>query len=578
MQVHHVEVARRCREEKVTAEAILRLEEVVDELACQRAFLLARRKPCDATRTALANLVPRFERLRAQLRFLASEEEESTGHAFVVFEHELDRNRFYLLFNPPAKAGNVLANASAAAKAVLDLELASPKAVEVARAAVEHAERELREAMASSRVAEGCETFMLETVDSLHYCLGFEKLGDGLVVQAAPEPRDIIWEALELDRAHERVMVLLGTLAILMIVLAGAVVLLAAKIAQAYFGMADLGGWSPVIEPATTLGVMIVTIAFNVIIRMVTVAMVLWEAQDTLALEQSSIFSKLSLGLVTNSVFLPFTTAVLLSGGDVGSQAWYEPGGLIATSALLIVCGYIVDVQNAFHPSAILAKYIHSRLDGSKSARPSMQMLTTALSPPQVHTLEARLLATHAQAALAAQAPRPRRGVLVCVRRVLDGAPPGPPVPDCVPTHRARASPQMDLHPLRTAPLALEFLSVCGPGDDAHVPLAPRAGARPLPRRSVPRARQLDGYQRRSGHLLHRSLGAPRRVHCRAPRLLSEPRALRPTGQPGGHGYGQLLILRSATARPAAVRVLCMPQAPRHCALRGGVGGSTAWS
>ena len=361
-KVHHVEVARRCREEKVTAEAILRLEEVVDELACQRAFLHARRKPCDATRTALANLVPRFERLRAQLRFLASEEDESTGHAFVVFEHELDRNRFYLLFNPPPKAGNVLANASAAAKAVLDLELASPRAVEVARAAVEHAERELREAMASSRVAEGCETFMLETVDLLHYCLGFERRRDGLVVQAAPEPRELYWEALELDQAHERVMVFLGTLAILMIVLAGAVVLLAAKVAQAYFGVANLGGWSPVVEPTTMLGVMIVTIVFNVIIRMVTVAMVHWEAQDTQSLEQSSIFSKLSLGLVTNSVLLPFLTAVFLSSGDVGSQAWYEPGGLIATCALLIVCGYIVDVQNAFNPSAILAKYIHSRL------------------------------------------------------------------------------------------------------------------------------------------------------------------------------------------------------------------------
>ena len=305
-KVHHVEVARRCKEEKVTAEAILRLEEVVDELACQRAFLHARRKPCDATRTALANLVPRFERLRAQLRFLASEEDESTGHAFVVFEHELDRNRFYLLFNPPPKAGNVLANASAAAKAVLDLELASPRAVEVARAAVEHAERELREAMASSRVAEGCETFMLETVDLLHYCLGFERRRDGLVVQAAPEPRELYWEALELDQAHERVMVFLGTLAILMIVLAGAVVLLAAKVAQAYFGVANLGGWSPVVEPATMLGVMIVTIVFNVIIRMVTVAMVHWEAQDTQSLEQSSIFSKLSLGLVTNSCSCPF--------------------------------------------------------------------------------------------------------------------------------------------------------------------------------------------------------------------------------------------------------------------------------
>ena len=54
-------------------------------------------------RAQLAKMVPKFTMARDEMDKLANEPDVATGHAFIAFHAELDRNKFYVLFNPEAR-------------------------------------------------------------------------------------------------------------------------------------------------------------------------------------------------------------------------------------------------------------------------------------------------------------------------------------------------------------------------------------------------------------------------------------------------------------------------------------------
>lgn len=132
-KVHHIEVSRFCKQEVSGAHstlqqrralghgchpsvatatrhllplqvaattALLQLEERVNELNEKRKYRAARSKSTAAEERALREAVSTFNDLNAELHRLALEADSSTGHAFVVFNEEVDRNRFYVLFHP----------------------------------------------------------------------------------------------------------------------------------------------------------------------------------------------------------------------------------------------------------------------------------------------------------------------------------------------------------------------------------------------------------------------------------------------------------------------------------------------
>lgn len=199
--------------------------------------------------------------------------------------------------------------------------------------------------------------------DMVNYVCGLEDVNEMLVVKEAPEPREVNWEALELTDEHERKVYMGGTLLLTLIVLIGAVSLLAIKMLQAVYRINGADD-PPLIQLAysngLTLAVTAVTFAFNTVIRLVTEYYVAWEGQDTHTQAEASTFNKLSIGLCMNSVFVPLLVAVVLSNGNVGDQTYYEPGGLISTMMLLIVCNYSTDLLFAFNIGAIAGKYILS--------------------------------------------------------------------------------------------------------------------------------------------------------------------------------------------------------------------------
>ena len=390
-RIQQIEVARNCRAEMKLMADVATIELEVEELEAKRIYKEAKGMWIEKEKAALTALVPKFSELRDQMKELIDEPDVSTGHAFVIFKEELDRNKCYSHFNPKktgagkdmygsveeGEAAKAMAR-EAAANAVHDASLESSKVTKQTTKAATKAvgatvpeipkhptatlEKHERPTLACAAVDDdGVVAGLIWRIVEIVFFL--QKKRVSLNVSAAPEPAEINWDALELDDEREQQVVLLGRIVIIFILLIAASVLLMAKFGQFFYKLTYEPLATDPVSLSITFGITMVTIVSNECLKLVTRKLVYKEGQDTRTEEQSSAFTKLSSGLGINTVIVPMAVGMFLSNDAVvGDQTWYEPGGPISSVSLLIVINSVsYDSLQVFNSIAILKRYVLAR-------------------------------------------------------------------------------------------------------------------------------------------------------------------------------------------------------------------------
>ena len=352
-KIHHLEVGRNCREEEAVMQRLSALVLRAEELVARNQFKEAKRKNAQREVSLLGELAAEYGKLCNEMMRLVDEPDRSTGHAFVVFHEELDRNKCYKHFNEATKGGKF--GFVSVKDSLSSIACASDQGTPNVNASA----AELR-----SLLWQGIEMVCL-----------LPNRRETLQVRAAPEPDEVNWDALELDDLHEQKRVIFGRVLTLVIVAIGAGVLLFAKIIQFAYRVNPQPGMSSFMVLAIeqsgrtgiAAGVSLVTLSFNVMIRAVTRALVAAEGQDTRTDEQRSIFSKLSVALLMNTVIVPLLVGIFMSNGELADQTWYEPGGLLSSVALLCVFNYATDMAQVFNAVPLYSRFILSRFVYSRA-------------------------------------------------------------------------------------------------------------------------------------------------------------------------------------------------------------------
>ena len=348
-KIHHVEVGRACRREVSVMNKMKALVQKAEELEARKKYKEDKGKPFDAEVGKLKGLVADYTDLCAQMQQLIVEPDTSTGHAFVVFHEEMDRNKCYAHFNKQ-----------------------SGKKADKKSATYESAVDAVPETLACANNTERTKSIARQVFEAI---CSLQERREHLTVQAAPEPDQINWDALELDDWHEQKVVVWGRLLNIVIVAVGATCLLVLKFWQAV--------WRPNVEPGTSkvnvliaeasgksgiaAAVSLVTLVFNVVIKSTAKTLVKWEGQDTRTEEQTSVFNKLSIALTINTAIVPLFVGMFLSNGTLADQTWYEPSGLVTSAALLIVFNYATDFSQVVRAGPLFARAVLSRFAYSKT-------------------------------------------------------------------------------------------------------------------------------------------------------------------------------------------------------------------
>jgi len=179
-----------------------------------------------------------------------------------------------------------------------------------------------------------------------------------LTITPAPEPSEVNWENLELDRWYEY----------------KAQALTYGASAALIFGVMGLSTWtkSEDILTVTVAGVPVqvgyylcVAVA-NPMLKQLITFFSAKEGLDTRTEVERSLFTKLSMTLVFNTVVIPMLVALWQStirNGTLGiDQAWYENGGIIDGFVVLCVSNVAVDgiLQLVQYPT-LLNRYVFAK-------------------------------------------------------------------------------------------------------------------------------------------------------------------------------------------------------------------------
>ncbi|KOO31436.1 hypothetical protein Ctob_006002 [Chrysochromulina tobinii] len=201
-------------------------------------------------------------------------------------------------------------------------------------------------------------------------CLNFLRSGVGLpplsdpwasasgrrnvVVDAAAEPDDIKWENLAVDdsfRAKQTAKTLSATICLLVIAFAclvGAQVL--EQDAVALVGRLGLSATDA--SSGYAVFNSLITVAINMLLKESVMHMTKWERRDTQTEFETSLFAKLSLAYIFNSVIIPLAVGIGISlrvtrGAWPVTQSWYEGGGVVQVAVPLIVSNGLITVLQA---------------------------------------------------------------------------------------------------------------------------------------------------------------------------------------------------------------------------------------
>jgi hypothetical protein len=182
-----------------------------------------------------------------------------------------------------------------------------------------------------------------------------------VVVEAAAEPDDIKWENLAVDdsfRAKQTAKTLSATICLLVIAFAclvGAQVL--EQDAVALVGRLGLSATDA--SSGYAVFNSLITVAINMLLKESVTHMTKWERRDTQTEFETSLFAKLSLAYIFNSVIIPLAVGIGISlrvtrGAWPVTQSWYEGGGVVQVAVPLIVSNGLITVLQVVQPAVLL--------------------------------------------------------------------------------------------------------------------------------------------------------------------------------------------------------------------------------
>jgi hypothetical protein len=333
-----VEVARECKGEVDALARMGRLRIREDELEAA----IAKGKSTEKKKGQLEEVQREIADVREALEKFKEEPDETTGHAFVVFLYEKDRDKLVSRCRPRSCFRN-----------------RSPPV------------------WTQSTAKSG---------------------GRKPMVEYAPEPDDIRWANLAVSNAARRWRTLQITGLLVVMVAIGAVANTLAKVWKAGlsqggsvdFPMAEglseeeQEAWMRRAATAASVSTSLIPIVVNMVMKMyITKAVTGYEGNDTNTQHETSIFGKLSIAYTFNTVIIPIAAGMVFSLGVSGrpvNQAWYEPGGVVEEAISLIISNAIAtDVLKVLQLGTLAARYVFARFVVSQ------QRLNQLWAPPQMN-------------------------------------------------------------------------------------------------------------------------------------------------------------------------------------------------
>ena len=255
-------------------------------------------------------------------------EQTTTGHAFIVFSLETDRNRFYESFHSGGAAGG------------------------------------------GAKLGGGVDGAMQPTARPRMTRSAADAGGNGVRVSLGPEPSNVRWEALEMlpeERAlrqrhslHVSIRLLVASTCVLVLVQ------WAKRSFTTEYAIADVHVRTQLANPSVWIffaaSLAIAVTACKV--RGALSATHASEGHETQAAYEAGLMAKLSAAFVSNNVLMPIAvTAVqsLVANGAVISQSWYERTGFIIFALVLMTIQRVTaDLPRALQLISVTRRFITS--------------------------------------------------------------------------------------------------------------------------------------------------------------------------------------------------------------------------
>lgn len=367
--IHHIEVGRHCEEEMKVLHQMKVLDVQAEELVEAKRLAKLAEESTASVDKKMQKVADDFAKTKERLKVLVDEPDRATGHAFVAFNRTKDRDRMARLFvGTPQNLYMFL----------------HPSKVRMPTATLECAAKD----DSKSKVLPSCS----QLVSPYFWCScllnkGNKPVKPAVIVTAAPEPSEVLWENLQVDDEHEAKVENTANILIPLLIFGGLVAIvlmrtikLVIKDAMTLAGTASTT--QLVINQATTVCVSGLTVGWNLLIRKLSIAITKRAGFDTLTREEQAIFGKLSVAYLFNTVGIPLFVGYLLtvtlpgyqgvmtapsgetfvgSGTKLVDLSWYEDSGVISTMVLLVVITYSADMEKLLPPGAIMKRYFKAR-------------------------------------------------------------------------------------------------------------------------------------------------------------------------------------------------------------------------
>ena len=378
--ISHIEIGCGCKSEFELLQSIAELRVKTQELGARRGRTAEQEKrdqaKLEATREKLAAA-------RLQLSKGREDEHVTTGQAFIVFQSEDDRNKLISRFDPDYAL--VRPGPAARLAARLEARLAESGFIRQKKEAEEGDDGPIKRAKTRARPrrllgvkhARVSNTFrdMFQHLNNLFRESEFADLeasdpDRALVVAPAPEPTDVLWQNLEIDD-DERF-----RRTFLTYVITGLIVLMSAASCAFLttlkhngpewigYGRDDDSWWawafSLGLSAATAIGINVA----NFVIYTYVYAATEHERHISRTLHERSLFTKLSLAYLANTVALPLIVGCVPFGP---TQGWYEVGGPVDTAQVILLSGALInELLKVTQPYTWYVRYVRGRFAHSQ--------------------------------------------------------------------------------------------------------------------------------------------------------------------------------------------------------------------
>lgn len=359
-KIDHIEMGRGCEDEMEVLTEIKKLSAQAIELTARMEARSAASKSTASEDSKLATIAAKYQKVKARLHDLIDEPDISTGHAFVVFRSEKDRNFIVRRFR------RALALERSKNRGILRKSGSGLPPAKLTRSA--------------SQVPPAFNILNWRT---------WRATKTEVVVCSAPEPDEIIWENLAKTDAYESRAELIGYLFTYLLIAAGLVIMVVMKVTKADVSERLAKEVSPVealaITNLWTIAASCIVTTFNYLLKELICYISSYEGQDTETDYQRSVFTKLSIAYLMNSVFVPIAVGGYLSISDNNwrgfpvDQSWYETGGVVAQAfSLMVINAFATDIFKVVQTTPIMLRYLLARCAYSQ------EKLNSLWEPPRL--------------------------------------------------------------------------------------------------------------------------------------------------------------------------------------------------